>query len=389
MKHFRIGVVLVFSMACGRALAQEGISITHLPYIQGLTDTSVHIVWTTNKPSTGWVELAPDDSTHFYYKERPKYFDSKYGFKMVGTVHTVELRDLKPNTLYRYRVYSQEVLKHEGVQVEYGRVAATGVYRQQPLRFKTTGGSGNVSFAVINDIHGRNEVMNKLLDLADLPKTDFVVFNGDMADNLLSEEQMFSAFMDTAIKRFASEKPMYYARGNHETRGPFAVKYPQYFPTPTGELYYQLNLGKTNILVLDCGEDKPDSDIEYSGIVDMDHYRTRQAEWLKKAVETPEFINASYKIVICHMPPFGGWHGEEDIFNKFVPILNKAGVQVMISGHFHRQVIRNADDKIRFPVVVNSNNNLIKVDLTEAGGLIRIIDQAGKTVEKINLQSLR
>lgn len=200
---------------------------------------------------------------------------------------------------------------------------------------------------------------------------------------------MFSAFMDTAIKRFAIEKPMYYARGNHETRGPFAVKYPEYFPTPTGELYYQLNLGKTNILVLDCGEDKPDSDIEYSGIVDMDNYRTRQAEWLKKAVETPEFKNASYKIVICHMPPFGGWHGEEDIFNKFVPVLNKAGVQVMISGHFHRQVIRNADDKINFPVIVNSNNNLIKVDLNESGGLIRIIDQSGKTVEKMNLPSLR
>lgn len=161
MKYFKL--FLVVAVVSSSALAQEGIRITHLPYIQGLTDSSVNIVWTTNKPSTGWVELAPDDSTHFYLKERPKYFNSKYGFKMVGMVHSVELRNLKPNTVYRYRVYSQEVLKHEGVQVEYGRVAATGVYRQQPLRFKTTGGVSNISFAVINDIHGRNEVMNKLL----------------------------------------------------------------------------------------------------------------------------------------------------------------------------------------------------------------------------------
>jgi len=370
------------------AQQQENINITHLPYIQGVTNSSVHIIWTTNKPATGWVELAPDDSSHFYHTARPKFFATEYGFKKVGTVHQVTLTNLKPGTVYRYRVYSQEVLKHVGVQVEYGKIVATNVYKEKPLSFRTLGSSSRTQFAVVNDIHGRNEVLNKLLDLSDLPKQDFIVFNGDMVDNLLSENQMFAGFMDTAIKRFASEKPMFYSRGNHETRGPFAIEYPRYFPTPTGKLYYQFNHGETGVIVLDCGEDKPDTDMEYSGIVDMDRYRTEQAEWLERAVENTEFKNAKYKVVICHMPSFGGWHGEQEILDKFVPILNRAGVQVMLSGHLHKHIIKPATAEIKFPIIVNSNNNVLKVDLTSVKGIFLIVDQQGKMVDEVVIKPL-
>lgn len=44
-----------------------------------------------------------------------------------------------------------------------------------------------------------------------------------------SEDQLFKGFMDTAVRLFASEIPMYYARGNHETRGVFATEIQRYF----------------------------------------------------------------------------------------------------------------------------------------------------------------
>ncbi len=385
--HIFILLYLLMQNAALWAQNDERFAITHLPYIQALTDSSVSIVWTTNRPGIAWVEIATDDSTHFYRVERPKFFAAEYGFKKVGTVHQVDLHNLKSATRYRYRVYSQEVLKHEGIQVEYGRTAATNVYRQQPLSFHTLGTASATKFAVVNDIHGRNDVMNTLLDLADLPSMDFVVFNGDMVNSLLSEKQMYADFMDTAIKRFASEKPMYYSRGNHETRGPFAPYYPKYFPTPTGQLFYQFRHGNAAIIVLDCGEDKPDSDIEYSGIVDMDNYRSQQADWLRRAVKSPAFISAKYKIVICHIPPLGGWHGEQEILEKFVPILNNAGVQIMLSGHLHRHILRQADEQVRFPVIVNSNNNLLKVNLNDKEGSFSIIDQKGKLVEEIKIKA--
>lgn len=378
LRFYVLTGMLCLSFLFSSAQSNQRFEITHQPYIQALTDSSVSILWTTNRTSIAWVELAPNDSTHFYQQERPKFFGAEYGFKSVDTVHRVDLTGLTPATTYRYRVYSQEVLKHVGIRVEYGGTVATGVYRQQPLEFETLGSDTDTRFVMINDIHGRNEVMNTLLDQSDLSESDFVIFNGDMASSLLSEKQMFDDFMDTAIKRFASEKPMYYSRGNHETRGPFAVRYPRYFPTPTGELYFMFRQGDAAFIVLDCGEDKPDSDIEYSGIVDMDRYRSVQAKWLAQMVKSPEFESARYKIAICHMPPFGGWHGELEIMEKFVPILNKAGVQIMLSGHLHRHVIRQADSEIQFPVVVNSNNNVLVANFNEQSGVIRIIDLEGK-----------
>ena len=381
--------ILFFCFNCFIAIGQDAIKISHLPFIQGLTEQSVSIIWTTDKPATGWVELAPDDSSHFYFKERPKYYAAAYGFKKVGTLHQVTLTNLKPGTRYRYRVYSQEVLKHVGVNVQYGKVVASDVYQKAPLFFKTFGIAKSTHFTVVNDIHERNETLDKLLDIGDLKTSDFVVFNGDMVNNLLTEAQMYEGFMDTAIKRFASEKPMFYARGNHETRGPFAIEYPKYFPTPTGKLYYQFRHGNTGFIVLDCGEDKPDTDIEYSGIVDMDNYRSEQASWLEQAVEDPSFKEAKYKIVICHMPPFGGWHGEQEILEKFVPILNKAGTQIMLSGHLHKHIIKEATNTVQFPIIVNSNNNVLRVDLNDEKGIFRILDQQGKMVDQMVIKPLK
>jgi hypothetical protein len=128
--------------------------------------------------------------------------------------------------------------------------------------------------------------------------------------------------------------------------------------------------------------------MEYSGIVDMDRYRTEQAAWLEKAVENPEFKNAKYKVVICHMPPFGGWHGEQEILDKFVPILNRAGVQVMLSGHLHQHIIKQPSQEVKFPIIVNSNNNLLKVDLTSQKGSFQVIDQQGKLVDEVVVKPL-
>lgn len=389
MKKILYIILFLWVNSSALSYGQNQIKITHQPYIQGLTAESVHILWTTDKPATAWVEIAPDDSSHFYHTERPKHFATAYGFKKVGTLHQVTLNNLQPGTTYRYRVYNQEVLKHVGTDVLYGKVIATNVYRKAPLRFKTLGKESRSEFIVINDMHGRNEVMNKLLDIGEVKNADFVVFNGDMVNSLLSEEQMFSDFMDTSISRFASETPMFYARGNHETRGSFAIEYPRYFPTPTNKLYYQFNHGPMGVIVLDCGEDKPDSDIEYAGIVAMDDYRTEQAQWLAQAVENPEFKNAQYKIVICHMPPFGGWHGEQDILDKFVPILNKAGVQIMLSGHLHKHILQQKSATVNFPVLVNSNNNVIKASFSESEGLIKVLDQKGSLVETVRLKPLR
>ena len=189
------------------AFAQEKLAITHGPYLQHLTDNAVTIIWTTNQAAVSWVELAPNDSTHFYLKERPKYFSAEYGFKDVSMLHIIRLSHLLPGTTYRYRVYSQEVLSHEGTKVQYGTVAATNVYSERPLTFTTTNSTNEskISFVVVNDIHGRNDLLENLLNKADFKTSGFIFFNGDMVSDMRSEEQLFGGFMDTAIRLFAKE----------------------------------------------------------------------------------------------------------------------------------------------------------------------------------------
>jgi predicted phosphodiesterase len=389
MKINTIVITIFFLFFLSNVSSQsKTFSITHGPYLQGLNETEVTIVWTTSDLATSWVELAPNDSTHFYLTERPKYFSEAYGFKVVDSVHAVKIINLQPNTKYRYRIYSQKVLSHVGTKVLYGEIAASSVYRAKPMEFKTSDPKKNdISFLVLNDIHGNNELMETLLKNTKWDETDMVFFNGDMTNDIRSEEQLFGDFLDKAVELFASKTPMYYARGNHETRGNFATTFPKYFPTQTNELYYLLRQGPVCFVVLDCGEDKPDSDLEYSGIVAFDSYRDKQAEWLKQALKHDDFLNASYRVVIIHMPPFGGWHGEKEIEDKFVPLLNEAGVDVMLCGHLHRHIHKKAGNGQDFPIIASSNKAVIKASTENSILKINVFDVDGKLTDSLVIKS--
>lgn len=364
---------------------QEAFKITHGPYLQAMGDSGVNILWTTNRDAVGWVEMAPGDSSQFYAVEHKRRFDVANGLKNVGTLHNVRIDGLDPATRYRYRIYSQEVLNRNGYEIQYGSVAAAKAFQARLPAFKTNDRKADhVNFAIINDMHQRNEVIKTLLGQVNWKNTDMVFFNGDMVNSSISEQQVFASFMDTADSMFADRIPMYYARGNHETRGPFASEFPKYFPSPSGHLYYLLRSGPVCFIILDTGEDKPDSDIEYSGITNFDAYRDQEAAWLKEALKRPEYLQAPYKVVICHIPPFGNWHGETEVANKFVPLLNSAGVQVMLAAHLHRHVKKMPDQGIsNFPILVNSNSAIIKATADAHQLRINMFDLQGKQIDSL------
>lgn len=385
----------VFSLVCFVCLTMVGhaadrIRIHHGPYLQNVKETEATFVWMASKPSVGWVELAPDDGSNYYNKERRKYFDTTNGVKNTSLLHVVKVSGLEPGTAYRYRVYATEVLEHKGVEVIYGKTAALDVYTARPPVFRTHDATKpETSFAIINDIHGRTADIPALLNAVHCQQKDMVIFNGDMLTQLRSEEELFSGFMDASVDLFAKQVPMYYARGNHETRGLFATSFQHYFSPKEPHLYYMFRQGPVCFLVLDTGEDKPDTDIEYSGITDYDNYRNEQAEWLKEAVRTPEFRDAKFRIVIAHMPPQpvkGLWHGPQEVLDKFVPILNEAGIDAMLCGHLHRYLHCKPDSQVRFPVVVNAHNTVIDGQTSGDRLQLEIRDTQGTLVDKILLE---
>ncbi|GHV51394.1 hypothetical protein FACS1894181_13160 [Bacteroidia bacterium] len=385
MKKVYLTIIPLLLFGAVQLAAQERIGITHGPYLQNLGTDEVTITWVTNRNAISWVELAPDDGTHFYLKQRPKTFSAKNGVKLEGKVHSVKLQGLSPGTKYRYCVLSQEVLSREGNTVTYGRAVQTTAYR--PFTFVTLNpAKPAVSFTMVNDIHGRSDVLEQMFKLTEPLNDDLVFFNGDMVSSLTNEDDLFTGFMDAGVKAFASTVPMYYARGNHETRGIFATRFQDYFSPLNPELYYLVRQGPVCFVVLDCGEDKPDTDIEYYGITDYDGYRDREATWLREALKSETFTGAPFKVVVCHMPPMEDWHGEAEILQKFVPLLNEAKVDVMLCGHLHKHIKQEANSVVKFPVLINSNNAAVKGTATDKSLTLDVIGLDGKKVDNLTIR---
>lgn len=384
MSYLKSIVFVLFLAVAQVATAQ--IKLLYGPYLQNVKANEATIVWVSDKPSVGWVELAPNDGSNFYMQERPKYFDTTNGVKNTSLIHTVKLSGLTAGSVYRYRIYSQEVLEHKGTYVQYGRVAATNVYSKKPLMFRTLDPSKKeMSCTVVNDIHNRPEVLEKLLNVTNYKEKDLIIFNGDMVSQFQDEPTIFNGFMQKSIDMFAAEKPMYYARGNHETRGEYSTSFQKYFSPKEPALYYVFRQGPVCFIVLDTGEDKPDSDIEYSGITDYDGYRSEQVEWMKQLYKNEDFQQAKFKVVIAHMPPTPAkdiWHGPKDVLDKFVPILNELKVDVMLSGHLHVNIYEDASQAIQFPVLINSNNSAVELHATETKLDLKVIGVDGKVINQ-------
>lgn len=364
------------------SFSQESFRITHGPWLSDMNETGVTIIWMTNKNAVSWVELAPVDGTNFYGQERPRFYDSRFGRIQAATsIHKVRIENLTPGTKYRYAIFSREVLNWENdSRVIYGITVANPGYARNSLSFKTFSQKDDtVSFIMFNDLHGRAQFMKDLCKSTDFRPLDMVFFNGDMTTAINSEEQLLTDFVDASVDLFAKRIPIAFNRGNHETRGPYADFIFNYFPMKNGQVYRTFNVGDVAFLMLDCGEDKPDSDIEYSGLADFDAYRESQAVWLKEAVQSKAFRDARVKIVMLHMPPgVSDWHGTIHLDETLLPILNEAKVDVVFSGHTHRYSY-NAPiaGKISFPVIVNSNNSYLKCDVINGKIYVKIIGPEG------------
>ena len=158
---------------------------------------------------------------------------------------------------------------------------------------------------------------------------------------------------------FATHTPLFFNRGNHELRGQFADYLYRYFPTNNGKYYRLQHVAGVDFLFIDSGEDKPDEDIEYSGIVSYDQYREEQARWLKSLREEHK-VGKYPLIVFSHMPPtLENWHGPYHMQETLTPELNKMNVSVMLSGHLHKFGYQEPNEVINFPNLVNSNNTYL------------------------------
>lgn len=380
-----IAAMPINAMAVDTAAVKENTDILKSgPYLQAPSTDSITIRWITHVPCLSWVE----------YGETAEKLDKTGETSNIGliqaynTTNAISLNDLKPGIMYYYKICSKKIETFEPYKVTFG-----DTYTSDLHSFKTASTKADkISFLVFNDIHDRPESFPLLMQYNKGKNHDFVFLNGDMFNFQTDEDQIVTHLLQPFGNLFAST-PFFFSRGNHETRGKFARHIPDYFNSDNPHFYFSFQYGSMYAIVLDSGEDKEDAHAEYYGMVDFDKYRLQQAAWLEKEVEKPAFKKAKHKVVFSHIPFFysGNWHGTLHCRQVWNHILNKAKIDLMISGHTHVYGIHPAvKGEHDYPIVIgggpkDNRRTIITVEVDSQALNLTMVDDSGKVVGQITV----
>ena len=370
-----------------RADGEASYCVNHGPYLQGLCYDGVIVVFTTSHKGFSKVEIRKRGQSDV------RVCDSrKDGLIMANNTHNViRIDGLESATDYEYRIVSTKVEDFQPYKVTFGESISTPWYEFRTFDPKAR----EFSFVVMNDIHDSAEKCDKLLSMQPINEADMVFYVGDIMSYFSKEEQPYTSFIDVSVERFAKNKPFAVVRGNHETRGHLARTYDEFIHnTRDGKYYGFYTFGSTAVVMLDCGEDKPDTHPVYAGFVAFDDYRLEQVEWLKEVLKSKEFRKAKNRIVMLHIPPaveamkqqdkegveeMMSWHGNVHWGEILLPLLNKADIDLMISAHEHRyKLFSPQKGVIEFPLLINDNNSAMFVRATDQGVSVKITNREGK-----------
>lgn len=304
-----------------RLEATRGFALS--PYVQALSPESVAILWRTEESAYGWVEFGESDALE------QRQDAVVHGLRTANvTEHRVVLPGLRPGRSYTYRVGFKPILKFGPYKVDFGpeQYSARKVFHTLPAP------EDAVTAAIFNDLHNRPATFRAMRQVVDGAGFDCSIFNGDCLADLPGLEaamRPFAAFLGGVQ---ADERPAFFLRGNHETRGGFARDLPRILAWPEGRPYHAFSAGPIRFLVLDCGEDKPDAHEAYSGLNDFAAFRREETEWLKEELASPAFHGAPWRVLISHIPIERSPSCQE----LWAELLAAADIDLAIHGHTHR-----------------------------------------------------
>ncbi|WP_246859477.1 metallophosphoesterase family protein [Spirosoma sp. KCTC 42546] len=357
------------------------------PYLQHIGTHEVTIMWITHKNCFSWVEYGAGT-----YTSKREFGYNNGLIEANNRINKITLSGLDPGTDHKYKIVSTEILGYKGSKVEFGETISSPLYG-----FKTPAeNEEEFRMVVFNDIHDRPQIIPQLLYrhgyTGNKRDYDFVVFNGDCFDWVTEESQVVDHLIKPSVDIFAAELPFILTQGNHECRGSFSRHLPAYFAYPDEKYYYAFTRGPVRFVILDSGEDKGDDSVEYGGLSAFDRYRETQKKWLEKEIDSAEFKKAPFRIVLIHISPYhsGDWHGPMHGREVFGPLLNKAKIDLQISGHTHRYGTHDPDAMHNYPIVIGGgplegNRTLIKLHATAKELNLKMIRDDGEVVSKYTI----
>jgi hypothetical protein len=213
--------------------------------------------------------------------------------------------------------------------------------------------------------------------------TDFLVHTGDAFHWIDTEDQLLRNWLTPTAAGLAHVKPLMFARGNHEMRGPFARRLFDYVPTVEGRFYYARDAGPVHLLVLDTGEDKPDETNVYAELNRTTPYRDAEYEWLAHHTRTDaRFASAPFRVAVMHQPQWG-WLADGN--QRWIQLASDAGVDLVIAGHRHRFSYAAPQAGRAYHLLIVGQDQVARVDATLDQLTVVVTDIDGAEVHRMVL----
>ena len=353
---FLVGILLCLNCLAGGVKAG--------PWVSEARTDRVTILWTSDVPGMAYVELA--DGT--------KIWETFAGRRIFHRLHSVRIDGLEPGQVVRYRVCGQNLEDDSNARnPKFGDFYEGEWHSVRTFNPKAS----ECRFSVFNDVHNRVQWYEALAAQVDSASTDFLFLNGDIASAANHQLDEFVKLEIEPLGNLPAGIPVLFGRGNHEGRGNnvelMADVYPNSDPAP---FYYTFRQGPVAFIVFDAGETGKSRSILYSGSDVYEDYLNEQIEWAKKAVKERSFRKAPVKVCLLHVPMIDHPDKTDYLLQRWlnvhiVPLLNKAGVDLMIGADLHEAMYcepgtMNND----FPIIVN--NEARRLDFTYSHGYITL-----------------
>ncbi|HWR99191.1 MAG TPA: metallophosphoesterase family protein, partial [Prolixibacteraceae bacterium] len=249
-------------------------------------------------------------------------------------VHKTTIRDLAPDTRYKYRVGDGKYWR------EGSFLTAPEKNDKKPVKFLFVADSQESSRENYQSI--LKSVLNKAFETN--PDIRFVMHAGDMVNRGMNGQE-WGWFYEAGEKYFRNF-PFAPIVGNHEaggvvTTGPQQENsaYLPFFNNPSNQTAtyaegsaYSFNYGAAHLLCLDI-QNLYDA-MDHQSKTGDGKYLESAIGWIKKDLADPS-TQGKWKIVTMHQPIYGANRNEEELRKVIAPVFDRFKVDLVITGHDH------------------------------------------------------
>ena len=268
------------------------------------------------------------------------YYDDSNGIlRSAERIHKMSVPGEELEAAGEYTICYRRIIKRKAY------FSITGSVKEEKFKFKAVNGERVVAYHVA-DAHNMIDEPVACAEKfrKEIGNIDFLILNGDVPEDS-GKIKNFDTVYEIVSRITAGEIPTIFSRGNHDTRGVYAENIAEYTPCENGNSFFTFKLGNIKGIVLDCGEDKPDTNEEYGNTVACSAFRKRETKFLETIADNKNGVffseESEHCIVVAHNPftrkypvPF---NIEEDTFTYWAKLIKeKIKPEIMICGHIHK-----------------------------------------------------